>query len=500
MALYQKYRPQTFSQVHGQNHVTRVLNQALAKEMVSHAYLFTGPRGTGKTTIARLLAKSLMCDSRDQNGDPCLKCPTCLSLSQNQALDLIEMDAASHTSVDDVRDLIEKAQFAPTLSKKKIYIIDEVHMLSKSAFNALLKTLEEPPSHVHFILATTELDKVPETITSRCQRFDFHRLALTDLISKLQFICDSEKIKVDSQVLEMIADRADGAARNAEVLLEQLISENALDPKSAAESLGIIGPQSISTFLDFLDKKKFPEAFDHISALHSSGQNLKIFTKEILRSLHKSLPASVSNPTKLQQTTSLIHTFSQAANQFKTTLVPELPLELAIADLSLLSSNPTPVSIPESQIKTPTPVSEKKPEQPKPQPPIEKSEPPKSTPKPDFSGQIDDSFKLLWLDVLNHSTLSPVLKNSLKTAIPRNLENDKLTLVLHSEFLYSKISDPESTSKIETVISEIFKTPFKITWLCEPQTADKNPAQVSHSFTPPPLPKTTTKLAEEIFA
>jgi DNA polymerase-3 subunit gamma/tau len=219
--LYRKYRPQKLADVVGQKHIVQTLFNAIKNNHLGQAYLFTGPRGTGKTSVARILAKTINCLDL-QDAQACGKCFNCLTITEGRALDIIEIDAASNTGVDNVREIIEAVKLPPTSLKYKVYIIDEVHMLSSGAFNALLKTLEEPPAHVIFILATTEIHKVPETIISRCQRFDFTRLPIQLIIQKLSAIAKSEKIQISPESLEMIALASEGGMRDAESILGQI--------------------------------------------------------------------------------------------------------------------------------------------------------------------------------------------------------------------------------------------------------------------------------------
>src|SRR5215208_4214423 len=223
-ALYRKYRPKEWAQVMGQDHIVTTLKNAIAADRVAHAYLFAGSRGTVKTTLARLLAKAVNCTNPDPTKRPCNECEHCKAVNDNRFMDLIEIDAASNTSVDDVRDLREKINFSPSQGKYKIYIIDEVHMLSTAAFNALLKTLEEPPPHAIFILATTEVHKIPATVLSRCQRHEFRRIPVADIARYLRSKADAEGLKVDDEALTLIARQATGAMRDAISLLDQLSS------------------------------------------------------------------------------------------------------------------------------------------------------------------------------------------------------------------------------------------------------------------------------------
>ena len=274
-----KYRPQNFDDVIGQEHCTTTLKNAISKGTIAHAYIFAGPRGVGKTTTARILSKALNCNS-GSTPNPCNKCTNCKEIMQGNSLDVLEIDGASNRGIDEVRTLRENARYVPSSSRYKIYIIDEVHMLTKEAFNALLKTLEEPPSHIVFIFATTHPQKVPQTILSRCQRFNFRRISLEDIINTLKYIIEKEDVKIEEKALILIAKKADGALRDAEGMLDQLASysDAIIKEEDVRNVLGLPGEDVFFDMQSYIINGKTKEILTLIQQLTESG----ISSEEIL--------------------------------------------------------------------------------------------------------------------------------------------------------------------------------------------------------------------------
>lgn len=296
LAIYRKYRPKTFEGLLGQEHIVEILKNAARQDKFSHAYLFFGSRGSGKTTTARLIAKLVNCEKRQSNklfkekSEPCNSCRPCAEIDSGRALDVIEIDAASNRGIDEIRNLQEGARLSPTSYKNKIFIIDEVHMLTREAFNALLKTLEEPPSHAIFILATTEYEKVPATISSRAQRFHFRKLTLKEIIKKLEFIVKSEKLKVSAEALELIAALAEGSLRDAESLLDQITSlDQNVELKDVERIAGKIGYKKTSKLAEYLIKNELENALNYLNEIDRDGYNLTQMTKDLIHYLRRAL-------------------------------------------------------------------------------------------------------------------------------------------------------------------------------------------------------------------
>ena len=286
-ALYRKYRSQTFSQLVGQEVVAKTLKQAVEQEKISHAYLFSGPRGTGKTSVAKIFAKAMNCPNQ-VDGEPCNNCYICQAVTEGSLEDVIEMDAASNNGVDEIREIRDKSTYAPSLARYKVYIIDEVHMLSTGAFNALLKTLEEPTQNVVFILATTELHKIPATILSRVQRFEFKSIRTQDIKDHIQTILSKENISSEPEAVEIIARRAEGGMRDALSILDQALSltqGNALTTAISEEITGTISLSALDDYVAALSQQDVPKALDSLNLLFENGKSMTRFVTDLLQYL-----------------------------------------------------------------------------------------------------------------------------------------------------------------------------------------------------------------------
>lgn len=366
-ALYRKYRPQSFSQMIGQNHIKITLQHELAKGDIGHAYLFCGPRGLGKTTSARLFAKSVNCEKRQPGeSEPCNECPSCTDIIAGRQVDIIEIDAASNTGVDNVREnIIENSRFNPVRSKFKVFIIDEVHMLSASAFNALLKIMEEPPAHVIFILCTTEIHKVPLTIISRCQRFDFKKVTGEQMLKRLQLVVEGEKKKVEEEVLKRIIVNSEGCVRDAESLLAKILS---LGDEISVDQAEIVLPrsdfESVSSFVAYLAENNPAAAIELINRLMDDGVDLVVFTDSLLEFLRQMLLVktsgrlesygielssdlsqilvSLSEKLNWAEIVEMIETISGKGREIRQSSIPQLPLEIAVIRITQKISRPKP--------------------------------------------------------------------------------------------------------------------------------------------------------------
>lgn len=362
LVLYRKYRPKTFAEVVGQEHVVKTLTNAIASGMISHAYFFSGPRGTGKTTLARLFAKAINCQNRKEGEfEPCNKCSSCLEINDGRSLDLIEIDAASNGGIEQIRELRDGIKFTPTKSKYKVFILDEAHQLSKEAANAILKTLEEPPAHAVFILATTEAHKMIPTIMSRTQHFDFWKLTLPQIIAKLEYVAKKEGVKIEKDALKLVAAAGGGSIRDSESLLDQVFAFSGDNGEIKAEDIkdlfGIVDIAQVIKFVEFLAKKDAAGALNFLNECTNRGTDLQEFIKSTINYLRQVLISKIDpglvdslilgitsdEKEKIQilnsqfkgiELQNLIKLFLEAENKMKYSVLPQLPIELAIVEYS----------------------------------------------------------------------------------------------------------------------------------------------------------------------
>jgi len=494
--FYRKWRPQTLAEIVGQEQVTQTLGNALKSGRVSHAYLFYGPRGTGKTSTGRILAKAVNCLSRSKS-KPCNACDMCRAITEGRALDVIEIDAASNRGIDEIRDLREKVNYTPTQARHKVYIIDEVHMLTKEAANALLKTLEEPPPYVIFILATTEIHKVPPTILSRCQRFDFRRISQTDVVAKLTSICDAEGIKIEPEGLRLIARSATGSLRDAENLLEQLTTyygtEVGLHQVQAI--LGITGDQRARELVRHIVNNDVSAGVSTINNVNSDGLDLRQFNREVVEYLRQLLLIKtgseeavdltaediaelkeLANKTSLAQILRAIKLFGQLEIGFDN--YSTLPLELALVDCAqpLVEESKIPAAT-SPQYNPPPPVKEAPPSKKQAVKPMPKVEPPKAeripTTPPELHSEIE-RLRLNWRQVIEQAPEN--VKRTPAVAILRSagvkpvaIEDNTVVLAFRYPIHKERMETAENQQVVREIISNFLGHPCQVRCIHEPE-------------------------------
>jgi DNA polymerase-3 subunit gamma/tau len=497
-ALYRKYRPKEWDEVVGQDHVVTTLKNAIAADRVAHAYLFAGSRGTGKTTLARLLAKSVNCLSTDPARRPDNDCEHCKAVNENRFLDLFEIDAASNTSVDDVRDLRDKINFSPSQGKYKIYIIDEVHMLSTAAFNALLKTLEEPPPHAIFVLATTEIHKIPATVLSRCQRHEFRRVPIDEIVANLKMIVKAENIQADDDALIQIARQSAGGMRDAQSLLDQLSSMGEKITLSLAQTvLGTATSQSVLNIISSVMEHDPAHGLETIHKALDAGADPRSLARQIVEYLRGLMLIQMGNVNQVEATADvkkqmqsharsfstgdvlrMMKAFNSAATDLRGGWQPSLSLELALAEVLDAPNEPAP--------RPAAPSAPAPPVRPQPQPAIvPPAEPPHKSMQVDevfhetsddeFLGEVDEpqsvqtatvsagdiikAWKHLSASLPKAQANLSALLNSVKMI---DMQGKTLILGLASDVLVSKIDKPDQIEAIRKLIKDKFGVDLNI--------------------------------------
>ena len=495
--FYRKWRPQTLAEVVGQEHVTHTLLNALASERISHAYLFCGPRGTGKTSTARSLAKAINCLNNGK-GEPCNTCSMCQAITEGRALDVIEVDAASNRGIDEIRNLREKVNYAPNQARRKVYIIDEVHMLTKEASNALLKTLEEPPPHVIFILATTEAHKLLPTILSRCQRFDFHRHSLTNMVTELSRVCQGEGIHIGPEALKLLARAATGSIRDALNLLQQANTfyGSEINLSQVQALLGISGDQRAKEVVKHIVNQDITAGVTTINNVNSDGLDLRQFHRELVEYLRLLLLVKTGSSDSIELTAEDIKDLKELAAKAPLPVILKavkrfgqlelsldnystLPLELALVDCTISEPEekkepvrqpePDPsarqsaarVTPPPSRPKTTAPPVEKiNREQPVAKSVVLEKPPPSTVVKaenvPAAVGSIIEQLQQQWSKIINESpegmgkTPAAAL---LRSARPISIENDTLVVSVKHQYHKEKMDSLENQKTADKIVS-----------------------------------------------
>jgi len=511
-ALYRRYRSQTFAEVIGQEHVTRTLKNAIANGQVAHAYLLAGSRGIGKTSIARIIAKAVNC-RKAKDGDPCDTCESCVSIREGRFLDLIEIDAASNRGIDEMRDLREKVRFAPSMGQYKVYVIDEAHQLTNEAFNALLKTLEEPPAHVIFVLATTEAQRIPATIVSRTQRFDLRRIPHQKMVQQLSAIAKSEKWQVEPAALEAISRHAQGSLRDAESILDQVatFAEGKVAVKDVDELLGATDWEETGVLFDAIADNDAARAVGLVRTLVDDGRDLRLFVRRamdhmralVLVRASDTLPETATESVaavlrkqaprfSLDRLAKIAHRLIEAEQQLRTGEGTPLPLELALLDLTTESASPAPASKQAAPQPAPAKAAPSTPAPPRAAPPQaqrsqsvvdlaeRRAERPAATPSAPAAGKGAASpgvtlqrVRSAWDELLERARERSIAKAAqLVKAEPVAIEGGTIVLAFSDEFARQMWDGRRP--ELERDLGELVGTPMRVRCVKQPAAAATN--------------------------
>ncbi len=477
-ALYLQWRPASFDDMVGQEHITRTLRNALKTGRIRHAYLFSGPRGTGKTTSARLLAKAVNCLHEDHDQRPCNQCANCIAVNEGRFLDLIEIDAATHTGVDDVRDLRDKIAFSPGEGRFKVYIIDEVHRFSGSAFDALLKTLEEPPDHALFVLATTEIDKVPQTIKSRCLQFEFRLFSVREVADRLMLICESEKLKADRAALEMVARQGKGSMRDSISLLDQIVT----DPKEritvelVQKVLGTAASTAVKSLVSALVAGDSGGGLRVIHETIDAGTDPRHFGQQVIDHLRNVLLAQTAGAELIeasdedralfqQQAEQIsraalvraVRAYNDALNNTKSGWQPQLALELALIE----SIHGAQEIVEAPVVHTVRSAAPAQASQPAPEPIEEEPAPlPPGSPALVEAGAVAAKWDQVLGRMGHYNKTSPAVMSEFRV---HRVSGDTVFLATDNSILFERINPyPEKKKVVEQALRDVFRQPLRI--------------------------------------